>query len=684
MLDPVRAAAFDVASPAAPARAAVRRPRGPGRPLDPAVCARMATAFGTGFDTVRVHTDAPSDAFNREVSASASTLGEHVYFRSGTYQPGTAAGQRLLAHELTHVVQQRGATGGTPRLGPIGGPAEAQAEASAARVAAGGSVDAAGLAPVAAGTVQRRYLDAGSAAAAVANFKADTTRQTKGVKVSRKKLRAVDRLLASVMTSAPGSTARTIWLTELDTELAKTKYASATPKTSATFDKRKAAVTQLRAEVAGWRLPVPAGPPPPLLPPVPVGPPPPLPVQGPPAPTTPPPPVPPPLPPVPHIPPLTPQEWLEQVGFPPSFFAQVSAAEVTDLYQASRHLEGWEFAQAQAIFDRLNPPVAATGQAQPKGWAPEAYDMTVLNKLYDFKRHSDLLMAAQRQLIVYHAEDIGGLYGRLLSYKPYNPRHGHPALSPQEAAAGTQYYRSSELRDFMTTIATGDQGMAPIHHVFDFGAQQVADQYSQESALRQQAKGKAPKPLRTKLTDAEAVALRIYTADEYREMNAVFRDFRPDAPTANWEKYSAIARLAISGLGKLPKARNDELSFRGDDDIIHGGHRALLRRGATFRLPCFYSTTKWASSAFPGKLGYVFLNRKRGRVIEEFSAYHGEGEILIPPGTPFRIVGEFERDQQTDVWRDPDGNTGLPWHADFLNKSGLPKRDAILVFEEIV
>lgn len=644
----------------------------------------MAAAFGADFGAVRVHTDAPSDAFNRDVSAEASTLGEHVYFRAGAYRPGTGAGIRLLAHELTHVVQQRAASGGSaPRLGPIGGTAETQAETAAAQVAAGGSVDAGSPAPVAAGTVQRRYLDADSPATAVARFKADTTRQKKGVKTSRRKLRTVDRLIASVMTSTPGSTARTIWLTALDAALAETKYGDGTVKTSTTFATRKAAVTQLRAEVAAWQVPAPTVPPPPLLPPVPVGPPPPLPIQGPPAPTTPPPPVPPPLPPVVHIAPLTPQEWLEEIGFPPKFFTKVSAAQVTDLYQASRHLEGWEFAQAQAIFDRLNPPVGATGQVQPLGWTPEAYDMVIPNKLFDFKRQSDLLMAAQRQLLVHHAQDIGGLYGRLLSYKPYNPSHGYPALSHQESVAAERFYRQTEVRDFMTTVALGDRGMAPIAEVFDWGAQQEADFYTQESAARQQAKGKAPKPNRTKLTDAEAVALRIYTADEYREINAVFRDFRVDAPTANWDKYSAIARLAISGLGKLPKAR-DETSYRGDDDIDFGGHRALLRRGATFRLPCFYSTTKYAASAFPGKLGYVFHNKKRGRYVGGFSAYLGEGEILIPPGTPFRIVGEFKRDQQTDTWHDPDGHVGLPGDAANLEGPNKPKRNKIVVFEEKV
>ena len=79
-------------------------------------------------------------------------------------------------------------------------------------------------------------------------------------------------------------------------------------------------------------------------------------------------------------------------------------------------------------------------------------------------------------------------------------------------------------------------------------------------------------------------AIGSYTADVYKEINSVFRDFRIDAPTANWDKYSAIAKLAISGLGKLPKAKN-AISYRGDNDIKFAGHMGVLKYGVTFRLP---------------------------------------------------------------------------------------------------
>ena len=64
---------------------------------------------------MRVHTDSTADALARSVSARAFTTGTDVYFAAGQYQPGTGDGDSLLAHELTHVTQQRGA----PASGPL-------------------------------------------------------------------------------------------------------------------------------------------------------------------------------------------------------------------------------------------------------------------------------------------------------------------------------------------------------------------------------------------------------------------------------------------------------------------------------------------------------------------------------------------------------------------------------------
>ena len=82
--------------------------RGGGHSMDHGIRARMETAFGTDFSSVRVHTDARADGLSRALSARAFTTGHDVFFRQGEYSPGTSSGRELLAHELTHVVQQTG------------------------------------------------------------------------------------------------------------------------------------------------------------------------------------------------------------------------------------------------------------------------------------------------------------------------------------------------------------------------------------------------------------------------------------------------------------------------------------------------------------------------------------------------------------------------------------------------
>jgi len=87
---------------------AIDRARGGGQSLDGSVRRKMEKAFGTNFEGVRIHTDARADELNHAVDALAFTTGSDIFFRNGMYQPGSHEGQELLAHELTHVVQQGG------------------------------------------------------------------------------------------------------------------------------------------------------------------------------------------------------------------------------------------------------------------------------------------------------------------------------------------------------------------------------------------------------------------------------------------------------------------------------------------------------------------------------------------------------------------------------------------------
>ncbi|HWQ18539.1 MAG TPA: DUF4157 domain-containing protein [Methanotrichaceae archaeon] len=82
--------------------------RSPGKPLDARTRDAMESRFGRDFSRVKVHTDARAAESASAVNALAYTVGQNVVFRSGQYMPDTSRGQRLLAHELTHVAQQGG------------------------------------------------------------------------------------------------------------------------------------------------------------------------------------------------------------------------------------------------------------------------------------------------------------------------------------------------------------------------------------------------------------------------------------------------------------------------------------------------------------------------------------------------------------------------------------------------
>src|SRR5262245_28713727 len=78
-----------------------------GRPLDYRLRSQMEPQFGHDFSGVRVHTDAKAAESARAMNALAYTVGNHIAFQPGFYNPASEGGQYLLAHELTHVVQNR-------------------------------------------------------------------------------------------------------------------------------------------------------------------------------------------------------------------------------------------------------------------------------------------------------------------------------------------------------------------------------------------------------------------------------------------------------------------------------------------------------------------------------------------------------------------------------------------------
>ncbi|MEM7369907.1 MAG: DUF4157 domain-containing protein [Bacteroidota bacterium] len=108
--------------------AKLNRRKGHGQALNPETQSQMGVAFGQDFRDVRIHNDHEAAGMSQQIHAKAFTHGADIYFNHGQYQPESSHGKHLLAHELTHVVQQGGtpqaiqrSTGGAVAGGIIGG-----------------------------------------------------------------------------------------------------------------------------------------------------------------------------------------------------------------------------------------------------------------------------------------------------------------------------------------------------------------------------------------------------------------------------------------------------------------------------------------------------------------------------------------------------------------------------------
>lgn len=139
---PERTAAAPEASSPAPLSSLQRSLTG-GSALPPTLRERMEVGFGSSFADVRVHTGGAAAAASARLQAEAFTSGRDIAFATGQYRPGTPAGDRLIAHELAHVVQQRhGGSGGAVQMrtnvSQASEAAETAADTAAATVLAGG------------------------------------------------------------------------------------------------------------------------------------------------------------------------------------------------------------------------------------------------------------------------------------------------------------------------------------------------------------------------------------------------------------------------------------------------------------------------------------------------------------------------------------------------------------------
>jgi hypothetical protein len=116
----------------------------PGRPLDEDVRNFMEARFGFDFGSVRIRTDPLAAELSEAINAKAYTIGQDIAFGAAQYSPSSSEGQKLIAHELTHVVQLASGAGATPPPGGVlslSDPSDAleqAADAAAEQVVAGG------------------------------------------------------------------------------------------------------------------------------------------------------------------------------------------------------------------------------------------------------------------------------------------------------------------------------------------------------------------------------------------------------------------------------------------------------------------------------------------------------------------------------------------------------------------
>lgn len=126
--------------------------RGSGRPLPPQTATDMTQKFGRSFDDVRVHTDAAAKQSAASMGAKAYTVGSDIVFGEGHYAPETHIGQQLLAHELTHVLQNQNGRSSPDPISKPNSTAETEASQAATAVSLGHSFS---VQSTAGGMVQR-------------------------------------------------------------------------------------------------------------------------------------------------------------------------------------------------------------------------------------------------------------------------------------------------------------------------------------------------------------------------------------------------------------------------------------------------------------------------------------------------------------------------------------------------
>ncbi|MDC8005365.1 DUF4157 domain-containing protein [Aureisphaera galaxeae] len=100
----------------------IQNNRGGGNAMDASTQNFMESRFGANFSGVKIHTDSQAIQMSRELNAQAFTVGNDIYFNAGKYNPNSISGKHLLAHELTHTIQQGGKAMGIQKAADTGDP----------------------------------------------------------------------------------------------------------------------------------------------------------------------------------------------------------------------------------------------------------------------------------------------------------------------------------------------------------------------------------------------------------------------------------------------------------------------------------------------------------------------------------------------------------------------------------
>ncbi|NJL22014.1 MAG: DUF4157 domain-containing protein [Leptolyngbyaceae cyanobacterium SM1_3_5] len=137
-----------LADPTGNASTIDRALNGVGQPLPLTVRLKMESRFGQDLSSVHVHTDSQAAASAQTLNAQAYTVGQHIVFGAGQYAPDSAAGQQLLAHELTHTLQQRSPMTSPSASADRSTAAEQEADRAADMVMAGNAIAVQTTAPI--------------------------------------------------------------------------------------------------------------------------------------------------------------------------------------------------------------------------------------------------------------------------------------------------------------------------------------------------------------------------------------------------------------------------------------------------------------------------------------------------------------------------------------------------------